>query len=111
MRRPALRPLLAAALAAVSMPASGEALADRTERMPFHECLSLIAEVAGEFGTGALHVQRSADLSSARIKVADGEVTLVCRRTDQTVTLAGTTDRDDGPSLVSAAGRSHTSSR
>lgn len=110
MRRPVLRSFCAAALAAVSLPALGQGPAERTVRMPFHECLSLVSEVAAEFGTGALHVERSADVRSARIRAADGEVTLVCRRTDHTVTLARTRSRDD-PALVSAAGPARASDR
>jgi hypothetical protein len=81
------RLVLAAMLIGFWSSASAGDRAFRSERMPFQDCLALIDEVAGEFGSGAMHVERTADLRSARIRAADGVVTLVCSRTDQTVTL------------------------
>ena len=58
--------------------------------MPFGECLSLIDEVAEELGVAAVDLQRTSDVHSARITAADGHVTVVCRRANQTVTLVRT---------------------
>jgi len=91
MRFSSLRLVPAAILVAFPAIASAEDLAMRAEKMPFQECLALIDEVAGEVGSGAMRLQRTRDLHSARITAADGVVTLVCSRTDQTVTLTRTT--------------------
>jgi hypothetical protein len=80
-----------AILVGLSTASSAEDRAMRSEKMPFRECLALIDEVAGEFGTDAMRLQRTRDLHSARIQAADGIVTLVCSRTDQTVTLSRST--------------------
>jgi hypothetical protein len=73
-----------------SFEASAEDHARRTEKMPFAECLTLIDEVAEELGVDSIDLQRTGDVHSARIAAADGDVMLVCRRADQTVTLLRT---------------------
>ena len=78
----------AALVVGLSAAAAAQDRSVRAEKMPFQECLALIDEVAGEFGPGAMRLQRTKDVHSARILAPDGVVTLVCRRTDQTVTLA-----------------------
>ena len=80
----------AAILVSLSAAASADDRGLRAEKMPFQDCLALIDEVAGEFGTGARRLQRTRDRHSAQIHASDGIVTLVCSRTDQTVTLSKT---------------------
>jgi len=82
-----IRPILAVALLGLSASASANDRKLRSERMPFQDCLAMIDEVAVEFGAGAMRMERTRDLRSARIDAEDGIITLVCSRTDQTVTL------------------------
>jgi hypothetical protein len=82
--------LLAIAIVLIFSADASAEHAQRTEKMPFGVCLSLIDEVAEELGVAAIDLQRTSDVHSARITAADGHVTVVCRRANQTVTLVRT---------------------
>lgn len=86
-------PIHALLAAAAAIAGFGPAQADaptRSAAMPFSDCLALMQEVADEFGPDAMTVARTRDVHSATIRAADGDVILVCSRTDQTVTLMRT---------------------
>jgi hypothetical protein len=82
--------LLALAIVLVFSAEASAEHAQRTEKMPFGDCLSLIDEVAEELGVAAVDLERTSEVHAARITAADGHVTVVCRRANQTVTLVKT---------------------
>ncbi len=55
--------------------------------MPFGDCLSIIAETAGETGEEPVSLVRTSDILTVRIDAADGFVTVSCSRPDNKMTL------------------------
>ena len=82
--------LLGLVMAASSTLAGAQEAALRAQRMPFGECLALIDEVADELGSSGVVRAHTGDMQWARIEAADGFVTVICKRADQTVTLLRT---------------------
>ena len=86
----------AAALAVSGAAASPEAT--KTAKMPFQECLGIIAEVTQETGAMPATLASTGDLRTVRINAEDGFVTVSCDRVAGTMTLSKT-----GPAAAAAA--------
>ena len=83
---PVLITFAAAALTAFGAPAAPEST--KTAKMPFADCLSIIAEVTQEAGAMPAILVSTANLRTVRINADDGFVTLSCARAEGTMTLS-----------------------